>query len=116
FSTLVIATIVSEFIRGGRVLQGKLNTNIFGGMYHLTRRNMRRYGGYIVHFGVTWPALALPDRHSIRKKNRRWRRAISCRLAATLWSGRSTRKTITRTTVRMRRCWTFIKTGNTSQG
>ena len=52
FSTLVIASIISEFIRGGRVLQGKLNTNIFGGMYHLTRRNMRRYGGYIVHFGV----------------------------------------------------------------
>lgn len=52
FSTLVIATIISEFIRGGRVLQGKLNTNILGGMYHLTRRNMRRYGGYIVHFGV----------------------------------------------------------------
>jgi cytochrome c-type biogenesis protein CcmF len=52
FSTLVIATILSEFIRGGRVLQSKLNTNIFGGMYHLTRRNMRRYGGYIVHFGV----------------------------------------------------------------
>jgi cytochrome c-type biogenesis protein CcmF len=51
-STLVITTIASEFIRGGRVLKDKLNTNIFGGMYHLTRRNMRRYGGYIVHFGV----------------------------------------------------------------
>ncbi len=51
-STLVIATIASEFIRGGRVLQGKLQTNIFGAMYHLTRRNMRRYGGYVVHFGV----------------------------------------------------------------
>jgi cytochrome c-type biogenesis protein CcmF len=51
-STLVIATIASEFVRGGRVLQGKLNTNIFGAMYHLTRRNMRRYGGYVVHFGV----------------------------------------------------------------
>lgn len=51
-STLVIATIASEFLRGGRVLKDKLNTNIFGGMYHLTRRNMRRYGGYIVHFGV----------------------------------------------------------------
>jgi cytochrome c-type biogenesis protein CcmF len=50
--TLVITTIASEFIRGGRVLKDKLNTNIFGGMYHLTRRNMRRYGGYIVHFGV----------------------------------------------------------------
>jgi cytochrome c-type biogenesis protein CcmF len=51
-STLVIATILSEFVRGGRVLQGKLNTNLFGAMYHLTRRNMRRYGGYVVHFGV----------------------------------------------------------------
>jgi cytochrome c-type biogenesis protein CcmF len=49
---LVITTIGSEFIRGGRVLKDKLNTNIVGGMYHLTRRNMRRYGGYIVHFGV----------------------------------------------------------------
>ena len=51
-STLVITTIASEFIRGGRVLKDKLDTNIFGGMYYLTRRNMRRYGGYIVHFGV----------------------------------------------------------------
>jgi cytochrome c-type biogenesis protein CcmF len=51
-STLVITTVASEFLRGGRVLKDKLNTNIFGGMYHLTRRNMRRYGGYIVHFGV----------------------------------------------------------------
>ena len=51
-STLVIATIISEFVRGGRVLQGKLNTNLFGAMYHLTRRNMRRYGGYVVHFGM----------------------------------------------------------------
>jgi cytochrome c-type biogenesis protein CcmF len=51
-STLVIATVASEFIRGGRVLQGKLNTNLFGAMYHLTRRNTRRYGGYVVHFGI----------------------------------------------------------------
>jgi cytochrome c-type biogenesis protein CcmF len=51
-TALVIATILSEFVRGGRVLQGKLNTNIFGAMYHLARRNMRRYGGYVVHFGV----------------------------------------------------------------
>jgi cytochrome c-type biogenesis protein CcmF len=50
--TLVITTIASEFFRGGRVLQGKLNTNIVAAMYHLTRRNMRRYGGYVVHCGV----------------------------------------------------------------
>jgi cytochrome c-type biogenesis protein CcmF len=51
-STLVSATVASEFIRGGRVLQSKLNTNLFGAMYHLTRRNTRRYGGYVVHFGI----------------------------------------------------------------
>ncbi len=49
---LVTATIASEFFRGGRVLQGKLNTNIVFAMYHLMRRNMRRYGGYVVHFGI----------------------------------------------------------------
>ncbi|HET6934370.1 MAG TPA: heme lyase CcmF/NrfE family subunit [Candidatus Angelobacter sp.] len=51
-SALVVTTIAAEFIRGGRVLQNKLNTSLLGGMYHLSRRNMRRYGGYVVHFGV----------------------------------------------------------------
>ena len=50
--TLVTATIFSEFFRGGRVLQSKLNTNIVFAMYHLMRRNMRRYGGYVVHLGI----------------------------------------------------------------
>ena len=51
-SALVVATIGSEFFRGGRVLQNKLNTNIVFAMYHLMRRNMRRYGGYVVHIGI----------------------------------------------------------------
>jgi cytochrome c-type biogenesis protein CcmF len=51
-STLVIVTIASEFIRGGMVLRGKLSTNLLAAIYHLTRRNMRRYGGYVVHFGM----------------------------------------------------------------
>jgi cytochrome c-type biogenesis protein CcmF len=50
-STLVFATVVSEFLRGGRVLKDKLNTNLGGAMYHLMRRNMRRYGGYVAHIG-----------------------------------------------------------------
>jgi cytochrome c-type biogenesis protein CcmF len=58
-SMLVIATIASEFYRGGRVLQGKLKTNLFGAMYWLTRRNTRRYGGYLVHFGVVVIAIGL---------------------------------------------------------
>ncbi len=51
-AVLVFATVVSEFTRGGLVLARKSNTNLLHGMYMLTRRNMRRYGGYIVHVGV----------------------------------------------------------------
>jgi cytochrome c-type biogenesis protein CcmF len=58
-STLVIATISSEFIRGGLVWKNKLQTNIFSGMYQLARRNMRRYGGYVVHFGVVLVIIGL---------------------------------------------------------
>jgi cytochrome c-type biogenesis protein CcmF len=58
-STLVLATVASEFIRGGRVLQGKLNINLFAAMYALTRRNMRRYGGYIAHIGFAVVVIGL---------------------------------------------------------
>lgn len=53
-STLVAATIFSEFWRGGRVIARHQNTNILSGMVTLTRRNTRRYGGYIVHLGVVF--------------------------------------------------------------
>ena len=58
-STLVIATVASEFIRGGIVWKNKLQTNLFAGMYQLSRRNMRRYGGYVVHFGVVLVVIGL---------------------------------------------------------
>jgi cytochrome c-type biogenesis protein CcmF len=51
-SVLVAATIGSEFIRGGLVIARHSGSNIFHGMWILTRRNTRRYGGYIVHVGV----------------------------------------------------------------
>jgi cytochrome c-type biogenesis protein CcmF len=51
-SVLVAATIASEFIRGGLVIARHNDSNIFHGMWLLTRRNTRRYGGYIVHLGV----------------------------------------------------------------
>jgi cytochrome c-type biogenesis protein CcmF len=58
-STLVVATIASEFIRGGIVWKNKLQTNLLFGVYQLTRRNMRRYGGYVVHFGVVLAVIGL---------------------------------------------------------
>jgi cytochrome c-type biogenesis protein CcmF len=51
-SVLVAATIGSEFIRGGLVIARHNDSNVFHGMWLLTRRNTRRYGGYIVHLGV----------------------------------------------------------------
>ena len=58
-SSLVIFTVISEFIRGGRVIAGKSGQNIFAAMLQLTRRNTRRYGGYIVHFGVALVIIGL---------------------------------------------------------
>jgi cytochrome c-type biogenesis protein CcmF len=50
---------LAEFIRGGVVWKNKLETNLLAGMYQLTRRNMRRYGGYVVHFGVVLVVIGL---------------------------------------------------------
>jgi len=49
---LVGLTVLSEFVRGGRVIAGKSGQGLLGAMLHLWHRNTRRYGGYIVHFGV----------------------------------------------------------------
>ena len=56
---LVIFTVASEFLRGGRVIAEKTNQNILGAMLHLYHRNMRRYGGYVVHFGVALVAIGI---------------------------------------------------------
>ncbi len=51
-SVFVTLTIFSEFYRGGRVIAARDHTDIFTAMRELTMRNTRRYGGYIVHFGM----------------------------------------------------------------
>jgi cytochrome c-type biogenesis protein CcmF len=51
-ATLVILTVCSEFVRGGRVISRHTGQGLFASMIHLWHRNTRRYGGYIVHFGV----------------------------------------------------------------
>jgi cytochrome c-type biogenesis protein CcmF len=51
-ATLVVLTVTSEFVRGGRVISRHTGQNLAASMLHLCHRNTRRYGGYIVHFGV----------------------------------------------------------------
>jgi cytochrome c-type biogenesis protein CcmF len=48
----VITAISSEFLRGAHVLKVQTGKNIFAAILLLIQRNTRRYGGYIVHFGV----------------------------------------------------------------
>ena len=58
-SVLVIATVASEFLRGARVISSHTGENLFSSLVHLWRRNTRRYGGYIVHFGVVVAVIGL---------------------------------------------------------
>ena len=51
-AVFVAVTVGAEFLRGGRVIRSHTGMNLAAAMVQLTRRNTRRYGGYIVHFGV----------------------------------------------------------------
>ena len=48
----VFTAIVSEFLRGAAVIRRQTGRNLFAAIVLLTRRNTRRYGGYMVHIGV----------------------------------------------------------------
>ena len=48
----VITAISSEFLRGANVVRVQTGQNLFSSMATLMHRNTRRYGGYLVHFGI----------------------------------------------------------------
>jgi cytochrome c-type biogenesis protein CcmF len=51
-AAFVATAIFSEFFRGAVVIQKHTGQNLLSSVIQLTRRNTRRYGGYLVHFGV----------------------------------------------------------------
>ena len=51
-AAVVVTAISAEFLRGAGVIARHTGQNLLASMVHLARRNTRRYGGYIVHFGV----------------------------------------------------------------
>ncbi|HUA98949.1 MAG TPA: cytochrome c-type biogenesis CcmF C-terminal domain-containing protein [Terracidiphilus sp.] len=51
-SAAVFAAIASEFFRGAQVIARQTGRNLLASTWMLTRRNTRRYGGYLVHIGV----------------------------------------------------------------
>jgi cytochrome c-type biogenesis protein CcmF len=48
----VFLTIASEFYRGARVIASRGGESLLTAVGSLTMRNTRRYGGYIIHFGM----------------------------------------------------------------
>jgi len=48
----VITAITEEFLRGAKVVRTQTGKNLLASAILLTRRNTRRYGGYLIHFGV----------------------------------------------------------------
>jgi cytochrome c-type biogenesis protein CcmF len=51
-ATGVITAISAEFLRGANVVRTQTGKNLVGSTILLVRRNTRRYGGYLVHFGI----------------------------------------------------------------
>jgi len=48
----VITAISAEFLRGANVVRTQTGKNLLASTVLLMRRNTRRYGGYLVHFGI----------------------------------------------------------------
>jgi cytochrome c-type biogenesis protein CcmF len=48
----VTGTIVLEFYRGAKVIRARTGLNLLLSAHELAMRNTRRYGGYVVHFGM----------------------------------------------------------------
>jgi cytochrome c-type biogenesis protein CcmF len=48
----VITAIAAEFLRGAGVVRTQTGRNLLSSAVLLTRRNTRRYGGYLIHFGI----------------------------------------------------------------
>jgi cytochrome c-type biogenesis protein CcmF len=58
-SVLVTLTLAGECYRGSRVIAKHTGQGLFAPMVQLMHRNTRRYGGYVVHFGVVVVVIGL---------------------------------------------------------
>jgi len=56
---LVITVTIYEFWRGARARSRKSNENFLSALWHLTMRNRRRYGGYIIHISMVLMAIGI---------------------------------------------------------
>ena len=58
-ATFVLFTILQEFHRGIRVRRKMTGEGFLTALAHLTVRNRRRYGGYVIHLGIVLMTIAI---------------------------------------------------------
>jgi cytochrome c-type biogenesis protein CcmF len=58
-SAFVVATVVQEFWRGARGRAASSGESFGLALVNLTRRNKRRYGGYVIHVGIVFMAIGI---------------------------------------------------------
>ncbi|MCM3587955.1 heme lyase CcmF/NrfE family subunit [Mesobacillus maritimus] len=63
-TVFMFATHVQEFLQGTRARMKATKENIAKAIYKLTRKNQRRYGGYIVHIGIALIAIGVISSHA----------------------------------------------------
>jgi len=62
----VLATIVAEFYRGVRARQAMVGENALRALVHLTAKNRRRYGGYVIHVAIVMIFVAITGTSAFR--------------------------------------------------
>jgi cytochrome c-type biogenesis protein CcmF len=64
----VMATIVVEFVRGVRARRAMVSEDPLTALLHLTGKNRRRYGGYIIHVGIVMMVLAITGTSAFKQE------------------------------------------------
>jgi cytochrome c-type biogenesis protein CcmF len=97
-SVLVALTVISEFVRGGRVIAVTPARDLLASMLQLAHRNTRRYGGYIVHFGVIVIMIGFAGSAFNQDKEQEMGFGDKMTIGPTRWSASPTRRMTIRTT------------------
>jgi cytochrome c-type biogenesis protein CcmF len=64
----VLSTIVGEFYRGVRARQAMVGENALRALMHLTAKNRRRYGGYVIHVAIVMIFVAITGTSAFRQE------------------------------------------------
>ncbi len=103
---------MAEFLRGANVVHTQTGKNLFESTILLTRRNTRRYGGYLIHFGVVIMFIGLAGSAFNQSREAEMSFGDSMNVGGYKSSARATPKTPTPTMIRSLPCSTSTTTAS----